>query len=747
VKVLDFGLAKALEPAAVSSSASQSPTITTPAMTQAGLILGTAAYMSPEQARGKPADKRADIWAFGCVLYEMLSGARAFDGDDVALTLGAILHKEPAWSLLPASTPPVVLRLLQRCLEKDPKQRLRDIGDARLEIDSALRAPVVAETTSGSRASGSRSRTALAGWLVAVPLGLLGAGIAFVHFTERPQDPPPAVRFEIAPPENTSFVTTGVISPDGRLVAFGARNDRGLTTIWVRALDSLEARPLTGTERTVGLSFFWSPDSRFIGYAAAGQTLQKIDVSGGPPQMLAKLDGAWGGGTWSRDGVIIFAVQGRGLRQVSADGGATSVLTSVDRARESSHLEPVFLPDGRRFLYTRVANEPEESGVYVGTLDAAGEAANPQRLLRGGLRAVFAPSSNPNVGHLLFLRGDTLMAQPFDAARVELTAEAVPLAEGVSVGARAFSASTTGVLTFRRGGAATGSRLIWFDRQGKSLGEVGSPALYGDVVLAPDEKTLVVSQREPRTDTVHLWTVDLQRHVPSRLNPGDERDFAPAVSRDGRIVFTSGVTGDLYVRSATGAGDRELLWKSANAKFPGDWSADGRFVIYDDQEPGGRLDLWVLPLMGDRKPIPFLTTPARESLAKFSPDDRWVVYGSDESGRREVYARDFAPERVPTVGSERIQISRAGGDKPRWRPDGSEIYYIAPDRKMMAVPVKLGPKLQLGIAVPLFDTNAAGTMSYDVTADGRFLVNTFSSDDSSSAPVTVVMNWQAALRK
>lgn len=254
-----------------------------------------------------------------------------------------------------------------------------------------------------------------------------------------------------------------------------------------------------------------------------------------------------------------------------------------------------------------------------------------------------------------------------------------------------------------------------------------------------------MSRREAQTDMPRLWVVDLRRQVPSRLNPDSQWDTAPAVSRDGRVVFSSGVSGDLRIRSASGAGESELLLKSDNVKHPNDWSADGRFIIYDDHHPTARQDLWVIPLAGDRKPIPFLTTPADEFLAQFSPDGRWVVYQSDESGRREIYVRDFAPGRVPAVGSARIIISTAGGEKPRWRPDAREIYYIAPDRKMMAVPVKTGPTFE-GVAVPLFDTNVAGTYSYDVTADGRFVVNTIADDDL-SAPIVVVMNWQAALKK
>jgi eukaryotic-like serine/threonine-protein kinase len=747
VKVLDFGLAKAMASAGQSSAnLTFSPTITSPVMTGVGVLLGTAAYMAPEQARGRPVDRRADIWAFGCVLFEMLTGRRPFDGEDVAETLGAVIHKDPAWNLLPATTPPVVVRLLQRCLVKDPKQRLRDIGDARLEIEGALNPTRHVATAAAVPAP--RSWMSSAGWLIAAALGLVAIGVGGVHFMERQPDPAPPVRFEIAPPDKTILTTGGIISPDGRLIAFAARNDRGLVSIWVRALDSVAGRLLAGTEaRNVGLALFWSPDSRFIGYSAEGK-LRKVDVAGGPPQTLADLEGtAFRGGAWSRAGVIIFGLQGKGLRQVSADGGSVSALTTVDPSRETSHIEPTFLPDGRHFLYTRLVNPRDQSAVYLGAVEGTGETANATRLLFASSGVAFAPAIG-NVGQLLFVRGTTLMAQPFDAARVQLAGEAVPLAENLpDIGARAFSASTTGVLAFRRADATPGSRLIWFDRRGKSLGEVGQAALYGDVNLAPDEKTVVVSQRAPQSEMPHLWLIDLQRQAPSRLNPGDVLDIAPAISRDGRIAFRSGVSGDIYSRSASGAGEPVLLLHSANAKHPNDWSADGRFIIYDEQHPSRRGDLWVLPLDGDRKPIPFLTTPANESLAQFSPDGRWVLYSSDESGRTEVYVRDFAPERVPAVGTARITISTAGGSRPRWRPDGREIYYIAPGGKMMAVPVKTEPTLEPGVAAPLFDTHVTGTFPYDVTADGRFLVNTIAEQEStSSPPITIVMNWLASVK-
>jgi eukaryotic-like serine/threonine-protein kinase len=758
VKVLDFGLAKALDTSVRPEgraydnreALSHSPTITSPAgLTGMGMLLGTAAYMAPEQARGKPVDKRVDIWAFGCVLYEMLTGCRAFEGEDVAETIGAVIHKEPAWSALPSNTPPGILRVLRRCLEKNPKQRLRDIGDARLEIENAVSAPFAGEAGAASAAPALPSRSGLAGWLVAAVLAVVAAAVAFVHFAEQTPDSLPSMRFEIGAPEKTTLATGGMISPDGRSIAFGARDDRGVISIWVRRLDSLEARRLAGTERnTPTLAFFWSPDSRFIAYPAGDRTLKKIDVSGGPALTITDLDGNYSGGSWSRDNVVIFGLQGRGLQRVSADGGTASALTTLDQSRETSHTEPVFLPDGRHFLYTRLGNDREESDVYVGSLDGVASSVA-QPLLRAASRAVFSPSSDPDMGHLVFTRGSTLMMQPFDAARIQLRGEAVRLADDVpGSGTRTFSVSTTGIVAFRGAAAASGSRLMWFDRQGRSLGQVGPPGQYGDVALTSDGKNVVVAERDAQTDTVHLWRIDLRSHGRIRLSPGNQRDGAPAASHDGRIVFSSGTAGDLYVRPASGGGEAELLLKSASVKFPGDWTSDDRFIIYDDTHPSQRLDLWVLPLGGDRKPIPFLATRANENLGKFSPDDHWVAYVSDESGRREVYVRDFAPDRVPAVGSERIPISTAGGGRPRWRPDGTEIYYIAPDGKMMTVPVKLGPPFEAGIAVPLFDTNVAGTMSYDVTADGRFLVNTISEQDSSSSPpITVVMNWQAALKK
>jgi Tol biopolymer transport system component len=751
VKVLDFGLARLTQQDSLpQTDLTASPTNTSPALvTSAGIILGTAAYMAPEQAKGRVADARSDIWAFGCVLFEMLSGRRAFEGEDVSDTLAAVLRGEPEWAALPRDTPSSIHRLLHRCLEKNRKRRLAHIADARLDIDDALGA-TGAEMTPTSSASATRSWTAVAGWMTAVALGLLAAALGVMKVADPVPDTAPAVRFEIAPPKQSTILTSGTVSPDGRLVAFVAR-ERDRMTIWVRSLDALEARPLRGTEApNIGRYLFWSPDNRFIGYAA-GSSLRKVDVSGGPPQTLANLEGPlsqYRGGAWSREGVVIFGLHEKGLRQVAAEGGRVSVLTTVDLAHESSHIEPVFLPDGRRFLFTRLANRPEDSGVFVGALVTGSQHPRPQPLVATSSGVAFVPSADPSVGQLLFVRGGTLMTQSLDTVRLELRGQPVPVTANLSdLAPRVFSASSTNVLTVRDGDASAASRVISFDRQGKSLGDVGPPGRYGDVVLAADGNTLVVSQSD--RERPHLWIVDLKREVRSRLNPGDEIDYAPAISRDGRIVFTSAssrLSGDLYIQSASGAGQPELLLKSPFVKHASDWSADGRFIIFDEQRSSSSTDLWLIDLQGDRKPIPFLTTPASEYLAQFSPDDRWVAYSSDESGRREVYVRDFAPDRIPAVGSTRITISNAGGDKPRWRPDGREIYYIAPGGMMMAVPVKRGPALEPGMPVPLFQTNTVGTFPYDVTADGRFLVNT-AAEEALSAPITVVVNWQAALKK
>ncbi len=392
------------------------------------------------------------------------------------------------------------------------------------------------------------------------------------------------------------------------------------------------------------------------------------------------------------------------------------------------------------------------ASIYIGSLDVKPEQQSSEPVLSAQSGALYVRSSDPNSGYILFVRETTLMAQPFAAGRLELTGEAVPIAENILAAATsAFSASDTGVLVFRSAGEAESSQLTWFDRQGKPLGQIGPPAPYANVAFSPDGKTLVVDRNDPQTRTAHLWTADLGRGVFSRVNPGTAQDYAPAVSPDGRIAFTTGeggALGDIYSRLASGAGDAELLFKSPTVKHANDWSHDGRFVIYDDHHSTQKQDLWILPMSGDRKPVPFLVTPADEAAAQFSSDGKWIAYYSDESGRREVYVRDFAPDRAPAIGSGKWQISAEGGDRPRWRADGSEIYYIALNRMLMAVPVKTTPTFEPGRPVPLFETNVTGFFPYDVAPDGRFLINTVADPATlPSSPITVVLNWEAGLKK
>jgi hypothetical protein len=456
------------------------------------------------------------------------------------------------------------------------------------------------------------------------------------------------------------------------------------------------------------------------------------------------------------------------LLRVSEAGGPASPVTRIDASRqEIQHAGPTFLPDGRHFLYHRFSRAPENSGIYLGSLDATPENQSVTLLLATDSDPVYVPSSGSNNGFLLFLRAGSLLAQAFDG-RSQLTGAAIPIAENVgNTGSYGwFSASATGSLAFRAGRAtAATTELLWFNRQGKRIGQLGPRADYGSsgVELSPDGTRVVVTRGGPTVlsggalgatnQSARAWTADLSRAIFSRLNPGEGSENGVAVSPDGHVAFSSalsGAIGDLYWMPAGGVGAPEpLLVKSLTVKHPNDFSPDGRFLIYDDHT-AQRQDLWILPIEvppgSERKPIPFLVTQADETFGQFSPDGKWIAYSSDESGRREVYVHGFAPDRVPAAAVGKWPISTAGGDKPRWRQDGKELYYIAPDRKMMAVPVKLGPPFEPGVAVPLFETNVVGFKPYDVSADGRFLLYTPSEVEAPSSPVTIVLNWQAGLK-
>ena len=753
VKVLDFGLAKALEPAAASTPAAMnSPTITTPAMTQAGMILGTAAYMAPEQARGKSVDKRADIWAFGCVVYEMLTGQRAFAGDEMSDVLAAVLRQALDWSVLPAATPSRVRRLLVRCLERDARMRLRDIGEARVEIDKTIAGvgddAAGSQTTQPATSSGPRRRLA---WMVTAAAVLVAAALAVPavrYLRETPTAAAPETRLEIATPA-TSDVVSFALSPDGRQIAFVASGD-GTSRLWVRPLDTTAAQPLAGTD---GASFpFWSPDSRSIAFFADSK-LKRLDLSGGAPQTLAPAP-AGRGGAWSADGVILFATSNRGpLSRVPAGGGDVVPVTTLG-AGQSSHRFPHFLPGGRQFLYY-VRGAEETAGIYLGALDATAVT----RVTAADTAGAYTPpgpgpaEASSEGGWLLFGRQGTLVARRFDATRGALSGDPVIVADALAIDATlnvgAFSVSATGLVTYRAGGGAR-NQLTWFDRAGQALGTLGAPdATQLDPTLSPDGRQVAVWRvAQSNTD---IWLIDAARTTRFTFDPA--ADLYPVWSPDGRrLVFSRLVRAgilDLYQKPANGGGAEALLLASPETKAATSWSADGRSLLYSAQSPNTANDVWVLPMAGDPKPWPFLNSTFTEATSAYSRDGQWVAYQSDESGRYEIYVRPF-----PGPGGQ-WQVSTAGGKDPRWRPDGQELYYIAPDGRLMAAPIaSSGTALQPGLPTALFQPrialggtpNISARQQYDVAPDGRFLINV-NADEGTAAPITVITNWQPEGKK
>jgi len=758
VKVLDFGLAKAMEAEGSAADLSKSPTISAVA-SRAGVILGTAAYMSPEQARGKAVDKRTDIWAFGCVLYECLSGKQAFGGESITDAMAAIIKNEPEWSALPAETPVAVRTLLRRCLQKDPRERLRDAGDALLELVGAVPRGGTAPTGPADEAvppPAAVARPRALPWVVAALLAVIAIALvlALVHFREAPPEQR-VMKFTLLPPDKTTFGAIAV-SPDGRRVAFTTRDASRRTQLWVRALEALAAQPLAGTE---GASYpFWSPDSRGIGFFAEGK-LKKIEASGGPPQTLANAPNGRGG-TWNRDGLIVFAPSTISpLVQVSAAGGEPKPTTELDASRqEVSHRWPQFLPDGRRFLHFIVSSQPEHQGIYLGSLDSKEMDSKKTPLVATDSSAAYAgPASGP--GYLLFVREGSLMAQRFDPGKLKLSGEAFPVAEPVGVDAGLqhgrFSVSESGVLVYDSIGGGN-RQLVWFHRSGKPLASVEPPGAYWIVDFSPNGRRVAASRNDPQTNNLDIWLFDLARGSSSRFTFHPAGEGAPVWSPDGsRIAFFSSRNGpwNLYQKAASGAGEEEFLLKTSANQYPTDWSRDGRFLLYTEEDPKTGADLWVLPMAeqkknAERKPILVLRTEFAERNGRFSPDGKWVAYDSNESGRYEIYVRAFSPGQPGTGG--KWPVSTGGGQDPRWRRDGKELFYLAPDRKLMAVEVKTGSGFEAGIPRPLFQTpvfTAAYAGRYAVTADGqRFLINS-EAEGAAGEPATVILNWPATLKK
>jgi len=758
VKILDFGLAKAVQGEVSEADIANSPTLTHIATMQ-GVLLGTAAYMSPEQAKAKPVDRRADIWAFGCVLFEMLTGKMAFAGETVTDTLAAIIKEDPDWSQLPAATPARVRVLLQRCLQKDPKQRLRDIGDARISLDEVLAGASEVSSSAGvSPANFSLWRRTLP-WSVATVLAIVAAVLAWAYQrTLRPPVPAGnAMRFQI--PIASPLAQGGgrfAISPDGRQLAFAATGSDGIARLWVRPLNSLEARPLPGTEASEFPPFFWSPDSRYIAFGADGK-LKTVEVASGTVETLCGAPWLVVGGSWNRDGTIIFGSFPGSIMSVPAGGGTATPVTTLDPSRQDIyHGMPSFLPDGRHFIYQRVTSKAGSSGVFIGSIDARPGEQDLTPLMVGDSSAEYATSSDPDVGQLLFMRNGLLMAQPFDVRTRKLSGEPVAVAENVGSFQNDgfFSVSANGILVYRTASALTTHQLTWFSPQGKVLATVGEPGVYAHPALSPDGNKATFTQYRPGAES-DVWLLDFSRGTSTRLTFGSDDDNSIWSADGKRVIFdsTPNGTSDLYQKLANGASGEELLLQSSEDKSPTDASRDGRYLLYESVDPKTAVDIWVLPLQGDRKPFPFLSTNSNEGDAHFSPDARWVAYTSEESGHDEVYVRPFSPDSNAADASgagAKWQVSYGGGDAPRWCANGKELYYVTPDWKVMEVDVTTSPTFQAGTPKLLFQaTQDADDTSGNYTIDGKkFLFDApVGKTGQAQAPFTVVLNWQAALKR
>ena len=747
VKILDFGLAKLTQ---LDGDQAQTDIPTRRVDTDPGVVMGTVGYMSPEQLKGKAVDQRSDIFSFGAILYEMLSGRRAFHGESAAETMSAILREDPPeLSDTNQAVSPALQRLVNRCLEKNRESRFHSASDLAFAL----------EAISGGAASSAETLTAMTTqtapelirkrlpWIVAGTLALaLIATVLFgyLFFRRGPVDVAQTTRFSIYPSAKSYFGGTFATSPDGRRVALRVISE-GKVRLWVRALDSLTAQPLIGTEEPTYP--FWSPDSRFIGFFSGGK-LKKIEVTGGPAQTICDAPDPRGG-TWNADGVIVFAPKSPDvLYRVSAGGGTPAPLTTLDPSRkEISHSHPQFLPDGRHFLYLAISPQHDSSGIYVGALDS-----NEKKLLvNADAGGAYSPP-----GYVLFMRGRTLMAQAFDPDTVKINGDPFPVAEQVDrlgLGRRdaMFSVSKTGVLVYWSG-SSSNLQLIWFDRQGKELSTVGPVGTYSTPWLSPDEKRVTFGSSEPDGGGSDICLMELARGTLTRFTFDPAIEAVPIWSPDGsRIVYSSDRDGpmNLYQRAANSAGEAEPLLKNDNNnKLSNDWSADGRFILFQEQNQRANYDLWVLPLSGDQKPFPYLQGDFSEVQGRFSPDGKWVAYASNESGKWEVYVQSF-----PAPGGK-WQISTNGGAHPQWRRNDGELFYISLDRKLMAVDVKLnGATFSADAPRELFalrlqTVNLPGPRNYFVaSADGqRFLVASVP-EERITTPMTVVLNWTADLRR
>jgi len=742
-KLLDFGLAKPAVPLTTGATLTAAATQTTP-VTQEGTILGTFQYMSPEQIEGKELDGRSDIFSLGVVLYEMLTGQRAFPGKSQLSVASAILEKQPApISTVKPMTPPTLDHAICRCLAKDPEERWQTARDVGLELKW------IAESASQSNASVAiRERSRNSERLIMAAFAVIAAAAVTlgVLYARRPVTDARVTRTYIKPMANSSFIYSGTaagfaLSPNGQLLTYVATTPDGKSILWIRPIDSLQAQPLAGTE---GATYpFWSPDSHFIGFFAGGK-LKKVEFSGGPPLTICDAsDGR--GGTWNREGdILLTPAVNTTIFRVPASGGPLVPLTTLDPSKnETTHRWPYFLPDGRHFLYwTGSVFSPRDTNtntVMLGSLDSQ----ESRLLLHSHTNAIYAS------GQILFMRQYTLMAQPFDTKRLQLTGDAVPVAdpvqEGRSVAKGVYSASDDGLLSYVEGTSGADRQLVWFDRDGKQLGAAPGADAYAGARISPDGKRLAYYLDSSGYD---VWSYDMVRDVKTALTFGSgsgQGNNYPVWSPDGRqIIYSSYRNGTygLYHKASDGSGIEEpILEAVGRIRFPTDWSPDGKFLTYIEGALGGWA-IWMLPLDGEHKPYLFRKSQFAEREASFSPDGKWVAYCSNESGEYKVYVVPF-----PSPGGK-WQVSPAGGCGPRWRRDGKELFYLSSDNKMMAAEVKASrSSFEVGAIHTLFATRPYGVFGrFDVSADGQRFVIPYEAGQPTAA-ITLVVNWPAELKK